>query len=134
MTLQTTDAFRVGLRLGLIDPITRRQCCANGCRSFDRNRSRRTVGGRGRLGENECRGKQQKQTSNVQRPTLNSKWKKKTPNPQLPTLNVQLWSPGRHLAFLSAVRMLAAKILISSSVSMSSGRTRFVGISSTRAT
>jgi hypothetical protein len=83
MALQATDAFRVGLRLGLIDPITRRQCCASGGRSFDRNRSRRAVAGRGRLlGENERRGKQQKQTSNVQRPTLNAKWKKKTPNAQ----------------------------------------------------
>src|ERR1700730_7260806 len=45
MTLQTTDAFRAGLSLGLIDPIARRQCCASGCRSFDRNRSRRTVAG-----------------------------------------------------------------------------------------
>ena len=46
MALQTTDAFHVGLRLRLIDPIMRRQCCASDCRSFDRNRSRRAVAGK----------------------------------------------------------------------------------------
>ncbi len=47
---------------------------------------------------------------------------KKTPNAQRPTLNVQGDNSNRHLAFLSAVRMLEKKILMSSSVSLRIGR------------
>src|SRR5437016_12083409 len=42
----------------------------------------------------------------------------KTPNAQHPTPNVEFRRSGHYLAFLSAVRMLAAKILISSSTSV----------------
>jgi hypothetical protein len=43
MALQTTDAFRVGLELGLIDPIAWRQSCVRDCRAFDRDGSGRAV-------------------------------------------------------------------------------------------
>ena len=94
------------------------------------------------VGEAAERGK----TSNAQRPTVraglaNAQWKRagteavffsasnrgkaikqgKTSNAQRPTLNVQ-WKKARtHAPFLSAVRMLAKKILVSSSASPNAG-------------
>src|ERR1700682_6150650 len=112
MTLQTADAFGVGLGLGLINPISRRQRRASNCRSCNRNGSRRAVAGRF-LGEERTR---------------NRKQKKQTPNAERPTPNLEFRNAG-HFAFFPVVRTLAAKSLINSSTSPNVARNSAASVS-----
>jgi len=120
VAFQATDTFCVRLGPRLVNPIARRQCHRSCHRRFDGDRGRRAVAGRSQFLCNEWARDAEEQ-------------KQRTFNVQRPASNAQLESAGPHFAFLSAVRMLAEKILISSSVSISRGRTLFMGISSSRA-
>ena len=60
----------------------------------------------------------EEKTPNAQRPTPNVQTEEQTLNVQPPTSNAQLGDSLPHLAFLSAVRILEKKILMSSSVSL----------------
>lgn len=108
MTLQTANALGVSFALRLIDPVPRRQGCARGHRSLNGNGSRRSVtGGCFLLGEHRPR---------------DEKKNKKTLNAEHRTPNVELISLLFHVSFLSAVRMLATKILCDSWSATAKGR------------
>ena len=120
VALIASGTFRIGLRLRLIDQVAGRDRRWTGDRCFRWNGGRWTVTGGGILRDGQSRGEKEEtqKTFNVQRPTFNVQWK----------------SVRTHFLFFSAVRILAEKILISSSVSRRSRRTRFAERSSTRAT
>src|SRR4051794_28482273 len=108
MALVAADAFCVGGGLGLIDPVLARTGRRLGERKVWRQRSGGAVSGIRFLGLSGCRRQnrhaKEEETSNVQRPTSNVQLRK---------------ARGRiHRLFCFAVRMLAAKILMSASVSM----------------
>ena len=72
VTLIAADAFGIGLRLGLVDQVARRDRGRASDGSFGRDGGGRTVGGRRilRVGEGSDED-EKKKTSNVQRPTFN---------------------------------------------------------------
>jgi hypothetical protein len=105
MTLKTPNALRVGLRLRLIDSVTRWYRRRWRDRLVNWNRSARAVaGGKGIFGGCVADGAKQK------------KQKNQTPNAERRTSNAEL-KTSRHALFRSAVRMLATNILMSSCVS-----------------
>ena len=119
VTFQTANAFCVRFGLRLIDPGALGERRTRDCRFCDRNGRWRAVAGSCFL--RDCRARYTKEQQ------------QKTFNAQRPTLNVQLWSSRPHFEFFSAVRMLAEKILINSSVSLRSAVIRFSGSNSRRA-
>src|SRR5260370_9976197 len=73
VTFQTTNAFSVRFRLGLIDPVSRRQCCARDCRSWHGNRCGRTVAFL-RSTKSQTPKPKEAPTSNNQRTTQDAFW------------------------------------------------------------